>query len=184
MALFSTRCHRNYVWIPAFTASIWLCTLLTMLITWSATGEPHYVTMDGTIPYISDIGADILKPLFIVGCSITGVGFFLCLVIERWLRHSRRYVMAVVVCAPRTDYPSRLVPAMRRRERAFAALAIFGSFVGGVGLICLSVFDTKLYTSLHRVFLLVFILGVGISAIFSVGEVCTFYSPIDDWALI
>lgn len=60
---------------------------------------------------------------------------------------------------------------MRKRERAFAALAIFGSFVGGVGLICLSVFDTKRYSSLHRIFLLVFILGVSISAIFSVCEV-------------
>jgi hypothetical protein len=60
---------------------------------------------------------------------------------------------------------------MRKRERAFAALAILGSFIGGVGLICLSVFDTKRYTSLHRIFLLVFILGVGLSAIFSVIEV-------------
>jgi len=60
---------------------------------------------------------------------------------------------------------------MRKRENAFAALAILGSFIGGVGLICLAVFDTKRYTSLHRVFLLVFILGVGISAIFSVIEV-------------
>ena len=65
----------------------------------------------------------------------------------------------------------RLVPAMRKRERAFAALAILGSFIGGVGLICLSVFDTIRYTSLHRIFLLVFIVGVSISAIFSVCEV-------------
>jgi len=154
MALFSANhYHRNYVWVPVFTAFIWLSTLVSMLITWFATGQPHYVSMDGSIPYISDIGADILKPLFVVGCSITGVGFFLCLVIERWLRHE-----------------GRLVPAMRRREGVFAALAILGSFIGGVGLICLSVFDTKRYTSLHRVFLLVFILGVSISAIFSVVE--------------
>ena len=60
---------------------------------------------------------------------------------------------------------------MRKREHVFAALAILGSLIGGVGLICLSVFDTKRYTSLHRVFLLVFILGVGISAMFTVIEV-------------
>lgn len=90
MALFSTHYHRNYVWIPVFAAFIWLSTLLAMLITWLATGRPHYVSMEGSIAYISDIGADILKPLFVVGCSITGVGFFLCLVIERWLRHDGR----------------------------------------------------------------------------------------------
>ena len=60
---------------------------------------------------------------------------------------------------------------MRKREHVFAAFAILGSFIGGVGLICLAAFDTKRYTSLHRIFLLVFILGVGISAIFSVIEV-------------
>lgn len=90
MALFSTHYHRNYVWVPVFAALIWLSTLLAMLITWFATDQPRYVTMDRSIPYISDIGADILKPLFVVGCSITGVGFFLSLVIERWLRHSGR----------------------------------------------------------------------------------------------
>ena len=93
MALFSTHYHRNYIWVPVFTAFVWLSTLIAMLITWSATGKPHYVSMEGSIPYISDIGADILKPLFVVGCSITGVGFFLCLVIERWLRHNGRRVM-------------------------------------------------------------------------------------------
>ena len=60
---------------------------------------------------------------------------------------------------------------MRKREHVFAALAILGSLIGGVGLICLSIFDTKRYTSLHRVFLLVFIVGVGISAMFTVIEV-------------
>jgi len=76
----------------------------------------------------------------------------------------------------RTDYVTpgrRLVPAMRIRERVYAALAILGSFIGGAGLICLSIFDTKRYTVLHRVFLLVFILGVAISAIFTVIEVCS-----------
>jgi hypothetical protein len=171
MALFLVnRYHRNYVWVPAFTAFIWLSTLLSMLIAWLATGKPHFVR-EGSIPYISDIGADILNPLFVAGCSITGVGFFLCLVIERWLRHWKvsRAMSLSRVTGMILSY--RLVPAMRKRERVFAALATPGSFIGGVGLVCLAAFDTKRYTSLHRTFLLVFILGVGISAIFSVAEV-------------
>ena len=60
---------------------------------------------------------------------------------------------------------------MRRRERVLSTLAIIGSFIGGCGLILLSIFDTKRFTSLHRVFLLVFIVGVGLSAIFTVVEV-------------
>ena len=63
------------------------------------------------------------------------------------------------------------MPEKRKRERVYAVLAILGSFIGAAGLICLSVFDTKNYESLHRIFLLIFILGLGISAFFSVIEV-------------
>jgi len=49
-------------------------------------------------------------------------------------------------------------------------LAILGSIIGGAGVILLSIFDTKRHTQLHRVFLLVFIVGVALSAIFTVAE--------------
>ncbi|EIN03782.1 hypothetical protein PUNSTDRAFT_139307 [Punctularia strigosozonata HHB-11173 SS5] len=145
--------HWAYVWIPALAAFMWCATLLAMIITWAAQGRPIYVSEDGTIPFISDIGADILKPLFIVGGSITAVGFFLSLVIERWLRHT-----------------GRLIPNMRRREKVFNWLAVLGAFIGGAGLILLTIFDTKRHTSLHRVFLLVFMVGVALSAIFTILE--------------
>ena len=67
--------------------------LWAMLITWLVEGRPQYVSQDGSIAFISDIGADFLKPLFIAGCAVTGVGFVLCLVIERCLRHSARYAL-------------------------------------------------------------------------------------------
>ena len=73
-------------------ADVGIGTLLAMLITYLAQGRPHYPSEDGSIAYISDVGADILKPLFVTGCAITGMGFFLSLVIERWLRHSGRCV--------------------------------------------------------------------------------------------
>ena len=60
---------------------------------------------------------------------------------------------------------------MRRRERVFSSLAILGSFIGGAGLILLSIFDTARHQSLHRVFLLLFIIGVGLSAVFTIIEV-------------
>lgn len=122
-------------------------------MTWVGQGRPIYVSEDGTIPYISDIGADILKPLFVAGCSVTAVSFILSLSIERLLRHT-----------------GRLHPDMRKREFAFSYLAILGSFIGGAGLILLSCFDTKRHPSLHRVFLLVFIVGVALSALFTIAE--------------
>lgn len=59
---------------------------------------------------------------------------------------------------------------MRRREKVFSTLAVLGSFIGGAGLILLSIFDTGRHQSLHRIFLLVFIFGVGLSAIFTIVE--------------
>ena len=60
---------------------------------------------------------------------------------------------------------------MRRRERILSTFAILGSIIGGAGLILLSIFDTEHHHSAHRTFLLVFIVGVGLSAIFTIVEV-------------
>ncbi|PFH53189.1 hypothetical protein AMATHDRAFT_138319 [Amanita thiersii Skay4041] len=145
--------HWAYVWIPLFGGLVWSSTLLSMLTTWLATGRPKYVSQDGSIAYISDIGADILKPLFIAGCTITACTFIASLIIERWLRQS-----------------GRMLPNLRRRESISAVLAMCGSILGGCGLILLSIFDTKRFTHAHRVFLLLFMVGVALSAIFTVIE--------------
>lgn len=70
----------------------------------------------------------------------------------------------------------RLSPIMRRRERVFGALAVLGSFIGGMGLILLSIFDTKRHPSLHRLFLLIFMIGVALSALFTIAEVLALFS--------
>ncbi|KAF7312077.1 hypothetical protein MIND_00220000 [Mycena indigotica] len=151
-----SKSHWWYVWIPVLSAIVWFGTILALLATWLAEGGTHrqrYSSQDQPIAYISDVGADFLKPLFVVGCSITAVTFSLSLVIERYLRHS-----------------GRLVPTMRRRETVFSVLSVLGSILGGAGLILLSVFDTKRHVNLHRGFLLLFMLGVALSALFTVIE--------------
>jgi len=108
--------HWRYVWIPLFGAFIWfgessnpimsilpldhliaysVGTLLSMLITWLATGQPKYPSQEaGNIAYISDVGASYLKPLFVVGSCITAVCFLLSLIVVQWLKvHSKRYVI-------------------------------------------------------------------------------------------
>lgn len=61
---------------------------------------------------------------------------------------------------------------MRKRERVMSTLAILGAVLGGVGLILLSIFDTKRHPKAHRGFLLIFVVGTALSAIFTVVEVC------------
>ncbi|KAG0693433.1 Frag1/DRAM/Sfk1 [Suillus ampliporus] len=149
----STQSHRLFIFVPLFIAFFWFATLLAMLLTWLISGRPKYVSQEGKVAYISDVGASFLKPLFVVSCCITGVGFVLSLVLERLLRHR-----------------GRLAPSMRKRERVLEILAILGSVIGMWGLILLSGFDTARYPTAHRLFLLIFALGVVLSVIFTVLE--------------
>jgi hypothetical protein len=54
----------GYAWIPLISATVFLGGLIAMLAVWAAEGHPKYVPKEGSIAYISDVGAH-LKPLFI-----------------------------------------------------------------------------------------------------------------------
>lgn len=90
--------------------------------------------------YISDIGAQGLKPLFITGSVITVVFLDLSFIAERWLRHA-----------------GQLVPNKGRFDKACAILSIFFSIAGALGLILLSIFDTLRHPHMHDGFLVMFL---------------------------
>lgn len=130
--------------------------LLGMLLHWvvDKNKQPYgFMDPDATIVYISDIGAAKLKPLFIAGSVVVTVFLDLSFVAERWLRHK-----------------GRLVPNASRGEKALAVLTILFALLGTAGLILLSIFDTKRHHRLHYVFLLFFIVGYLLSAIFTCWE--------------
>ena len=129
--------------------------LLAMLITWIVEGSPHYASMSAGqhIAYISDIGAQGLKPLFITGSIITTVFLDASLLAERYLRHT-----------------NRLAKNLGRAEHTFSILSIIFAIAGAAGLILLSIFDTLHHPHLHDGFLLLFIAGYVISAIFICAE--------------
>ncbi|KAJ5782048.1 Frag1/DRAM/Sfk1 [Penicillium paradoxum] len=121
-----------------------------MLSSWAADGKPRYSTMgDGlTIPYISHIGAERLKPLFIAGSVVTVVFMDLGLLSERWLRHA-----------------GQLARNKGRFDKICAIGSIFFSIAGAVGLILLSILDTKHHHNLHNGFLAMFIASYVVCAI-------------------
>ncbi|QRV99499.1 Frag1 domain-containing protein [Ceratobasidium sp. AG-Ba] len=138
-----------HAWMfPLAAAFMWCATLLAMIITWAATGRPIYASQDGSIPYISDIGASYLKPLFVTGSIITGLGFFLSVLSERIYRMR-----------------GKLLPNVRRRGAVLGVISCICAMIAAAGLGLLSGFDTLRYTSLHRLFLLIFMLGTVLSAI-------------------
>lgn len=137
--------------VPIFSAVVWTAMLITMLVYWAATGRPHYVSMSEgqRIPYISDIGADTLKPLFITMSAVTVLTFDLAFILERWLRHA-----------------GRLTRNTSTWQKVNSACATIAAIAGAAGLILLSIFDTKRHNRLHNIFLGVFIIGYIVSAIF------------------
>ncbi|KAK4229830.1 Frag1/DRAM/Sfk1 family-domain-containing protein [Podospora fimiseda] len=140
-------------WIyPILAGTIWLATLLALLLYWIIqTNRTHYPSMDITqrIAYISDVGAATLKPLFITGCVLTTILLDISFLSDRWLRHK-----------------GRLVPNTTRGEKILSGLTILFAVIGTTGLILLSVFDTARHPREHNVFLLLFIAGYVLSAVF------------------
>ncbi|KAK3296972.1 Frag1/DRAM/Sfk1 family-domain-containing protein [Chaetomium fimeti] len=140
-------------WVtPILAGTVWLATLLALLLYWAVSEDYiQYSSMnDGQqIAYISDIGASDLKPLFVTGCVLTTVFLDISFAADRWLRHK-----------------GRLAPNTTTGEKVLSGLSIGFAIIGTVGLILLSIFDTVWQPNLHNIFLLLFIAGYVISAIF------------------
>ncbi|PLB39182.1 uncharacterized protein BDW47DRAFT_124807 [Aspergillus candidus] len=63
---------------PALAGSVWFLTLASLLLTWIARGMPRYPGQSNPhVAFISDIASFELKPLFLIGTSMTAVGFLL-----------------------------------------------------------------------------------------------------------
>ena len=141
----------SYWVFPVISGFCWLGMLLGLLIHWTSTGKPRYASMDPTqsIAYISDVGAQSLKPLFIAGSCVTTIFLDLSFLSERWLRHR-----------------GRLAKNQTLTEKVLSWLSMFFALIGTCGLILLSIFDTLRHPTLHDIFLLLFIAGYVISAVF------------------
>jgi len=145
----------SYWMIPLFSAVIWIAMVLALLVHWLASGRPHYTTMvEGqTIAYISDVGAEDFKPLFITMGTISVVVFDLAFLAERWLRHR-----------------GRLTRNTRTSQKILAGFSIGFAFFGALGLILLTIFDVKRHKAVHDTCIAVFIGGYVISAVFICAE--------------
>ncbi|KAJ5308769.1 hypothetical protein N7508_004148 [Penicillium antarcticum] len=128
-------------WVfPTISASTWLAMLLAMLGHWTMIGEPRYGLMKPgqNIPFISDIGAQELKPLFMIGCITTVL--LLNLSFYQFIQN-KGYVNKLCTHA-----------------------SFFFTVLGSTGLILLSVFDNIDHHLTHDVFVTIFIVGYLISA--------------------
>ncbi|GMM53189.1 Sfk1 protein [Starmerella bacillaris] len=149
--------YMTHFWlVPVFSGIIWWCMLIVMLSLWSNEGFQTYTWMEKSeqkILYLSDIAAEGHGAIFI-GCAASqGALFVLSLVTETYLRNV-----------------GWLRPNHRTYGQVCSGLAIFFAVVGQLGILFVSIFNTREYHHAHISLLVVFIVFVGISAICSCAE--------------
>lgn len=146
----------HHWWLAVLSAIVWWGMLIALLACWAAQGHPVYYWItdrNKTILFISDVAATNLQPIFISCSAVQGLLFALALASERLLRHN-----------------GRLLPNNRRREKWSSVGAIVCAVVGQLGILFVSIFNTRYFSSTHTDFLVVFIVFVGVSSLFSIYE--------------
>ncbi|KAE8378700.1 hypothetical protein BDV26DRAFT_184530 [Aspergillus bertholletiae] len=79
---------------PALTGSIWLLTLASLLLVWLVRGMPQYPGRSNPhFAFISDIASFEPKPLFLVGTSITAMGFVITVAAVHVVRYEPGFAL-------------------------------------------------------------------------------------------
>jgi len=143
-----------FVVIPIFSGFVWLGMLLGMFCWWTVVKSSEFILPMETRPgdhiaYISDVGANVLQPLFIAAGTTSVVTFTSCFVYERWLRHK-----------------GTLAHNTSRWQKFLSTCATIFALVGMIGLIILTCENDVLHGTTHDACLVLFIGGYIISAIF------------------
>lgn len=126
--------------------------LIAMIVYWSVATDfkvYSYEEPGQTIAYISDVGAGHLYALFIAMATVTVVTLDIGMIAERWLRHN-----------------GRLAPNTSTFQKILDVLAIACAIAGAIGIILLSIYNTRDYPAMHDRCLGVFLAGYVLSAIF------------------
>ena len=140
------------LWLFPLAAGLtWFTTLSVLLVRWLAIGQPRYPgQINPAFPFISDIGAFVLQPVFITGCALTGVAFAGTVFAVHHVRYSDRFYGLT------DDVGWKQVTSL---------LALFTGLVSAVCLLLLSVFDTFENNDEHRYLLMGTFWGLGMSGI-------------------
>lgn len=146
--------HRRLWLFPLVAGTSWFLTLTILLIRWLSLGRPRYPgQVSPDVPFVSDIAAQTLRPVFVVGGAATG----LCFVGTVFAVHHVRYAPAFY---GRTDDA--------RWRQAASLLALLAGLAAAASLVSLGVFDTYYSHVTHRNLLMATFAGLSVSALATV----------------
>ncbi|OCL13231.1 hypothetical protein AOQ84DRAFT_283540 [Glonium stellatum] len=149
--MFLNQVPLQHLWLCPFLAGLaWFFTLFALLVTWLAKGMPKYpMQSNPCVAFISDMAAFTLKPLFLVGGSITAVSFILTVCAVHFARYSHRMYGIDDV----------------RWKKSLSIFAMISGVVASLALVLLAGMDTLRFHEEHAVLLLVCFVGLAFSAI-------------------
>ncbi|QKX57574.1 uncharacterized protein TRUGW13939_04692 [Talaromyces rugulosus] len=136
--------------LPTITVSSWLAMLAALFSSWYTSGEPRYASEEDTqkIAFISDIGAQSLKPLFIICTSLS---------MATYIPSTTLYFlyMSPSSDAIRDSSSSSSTASWKSVHSIWTRIVLpllstLLSLIGATALILLTIFDTARYPSVHR----------------------------------
>lgn len=142
----------HYYLIPIVCLVVWWGMLIALLVCWYAQGEPQYSWNDEyqSPPYISDLGATNLQPLFISCAGFQAIFFVGTLVMEYFLRRYRK-----------------LQPWVSTKQSKFQIISIVCAIIGQLGILFVSIFTTTAFHSVHLLMVAIFIVFSFFTCVFN-----------------
>lgn len=151
--------YQHYWIMPLVAAACWWAMLIAYLAIWAAQGKPIYEFMNETdlnMIFLSDIAASgNIQPIFISLAGAQGLLFVLSLCVEMYLRDTRQL---------------RPGAENRKHVRNSMIAAIICGIIGQLGILFVSIFNTRVFHHVHESMLVIFIVFVAISSLSSVAE--------------
>ncbi|KAK6203458.1 Frag1/DRAM/Sfk1 [Scheffersomyces amazonensis] len=133
----------HYYLVPIICLIVWWGMLIALLVAWSIQGHPIYAFMgpEHQDPvYISDIGATNLQPLFISCAGFQAIFFVGTLALDLYLREKHK-----------------LQPFIKSRQHKLAIISIICAVIGQLGILFVSIFNTKNFKYVHLSMVAIFI---------------------------
>ncbi|PYI04239.1 hypothetical protein BO78DRAFT_399102 [Aspergillus sclerotiicarbonarius CBS 121057] len=227
LILFLLRCHDS-IWaflhavvlnippsrliiFPSLAGSVWFLTLAALLLTWLGRGMPVYPGQSNPdVAFISDIASFELKPLFLVGASMTAVGFLFTVAAVHVMRYEPGF--ALIRCPVTSDTSDEATAndqgnvehhnarshitgdendeedqETTKTLKVISLLSILASGMASTALILLGVMDTFRYKFAHHIFLRICFGGLALqsagTAIVYSNEVLCFVSYLYHWGV-
>ncbi|CAK9440971.1 uncharacterized protein LODBEIA_P48400 [Lodderomyces beijingensis] len=132
----------HYYLIPIVAFVVWWGMLIAMLACWGAQGRPIYSFMNNHQDpvYLSDIGATNLQPLFISCAGFQGIFFVGTLIVGMYLRKAHK-----------------IQPYISHHQPRLAIASIICAAIGQLGILFVSIFNTKNFNNVHLTMVGIFI---------------------------